>query len=111
MEDIAFLAQDPVYPAKLDFIPVQRDRLAILSYLKKTVSTSVLFVHSEPLNPAPIPSLKPKPIECIDLDDVRNDIVEIRKEKQRFSATNKDARDIIEKRSAVPTGQEVTWTE
>ena len=95
VEDITLLAQDPSFPTNLDFIPVQRDRLAILSHIKKKTDTSVLVVH--PL-PRSISSHKPsqsKLNETIDLEagDMRNEIVEIRKEKL---SVNQDARGIIE---------------
>ena len=101
VEDIALLAQDPTFPTNLEFIPVPRDRLAILSHLKKTANTSVLFVHSTQPTPAPVFSHKPtqpKKHECIDLEaeDVRNEIMEIRMDKARYATTNNDARDVIE---------------
>ena len=96
IEDVALLAQDPTFPANLDFIPVQRDRLALLAHIKKTADTSILVVRPSTPLPSNKPS-RPKPIEIVDLeaDDVRNAIVEIRKEKL-LSSASQDARDIID---------------
>ena len=94
LEDISLLAQDPTFPANLAFIQLQRDRLAIITHIKKSTDAAALLVSPVPLFDS---SHKPSryKAEFIDLeaDDVRNNIVEIRKGK---STSDKDARGIIE---------------
>ena len=103
MDDIALLSQADDFPSNLDFIWLERDRLAISSYLKKNKDKNVLIVQPSSSTPSQVTPLLP-PISLpptttpasisLQSSDMRNEILHIRKEKL-LSDSSKDARSDI----------------